>query len=507
MKKLIILVILFAFVGCNNSDEISNANNDSKSVDNTCYTSDIEIFNKDFIHENTGISFQYPSYWEFYFDHENSNQVLTDMCAELIIYKFNDKIYKNNLEDYIYQNYESKFPYMNKKKLELKSLPKYESLGYLIEINDNENFYNDILISQNEIGLFRIRINIKNEYKAQYANITKNINSSIKMPTEAFSFIKEEPESRQIVQDYSIQTIDNLCKSKILNEYSLFNKNDLNINKTIKISLPFKCSSYENQIISSLLEEQDRKTGRSAIDRPDESNDYQIHFIYLVTKSDPDNELDINISGQKLLNTINQDEKFSIDSIKNNYDISFNRLPLEKSEIESGKNESPDKPFEIISTYINKIGFNHPKKLYIVIMDSEMNCGKALCDIKSDWTERRSNVIIAWTKVLKVDNDKSINDLSEKIKISLDESKSLFSANKVNTLPKHWSDNEHCIMLGKTDGSQIEKTFFNNFKLKNTIEKIKDSNFKYQIKTVGLTKEIYFGNLIIKNNSTWCVDY
>ena len=505
MKKLIILVILFISVGCNNSDEIDNESIETKSVESTCYTSDIEIFNKNFIHENTGISFEYPSYWEFYFDHENSNQVLTDMCAEVIIYKFNDKIFKDNLDDYIYQNYESKFPSISKKKLELKSLPKYESLGYLIEINDEGNFYNDILISQNEIGLFKIRINVQSKYKAQYTNITNSINSSIKMPTEAFSFIKEEPESRQIVQDYSVKTIEELCNADILNEYSLFDKNDLNINKTIKISFPYKCISYKNQSKLSFLLQQDRKIGRSLIDRPDENNDYQIHFIYLLTGSDPDNELDINMSGQKLLNIINEDKKFSIDSFKDNYDISFSRIPLEKSEIESGENESPDKTFEIISTYVNKIGFNDPKKLYVIIMDSEMNCGKALCDIKNDWDQRRSNVIIVWTKVVE-DNETLINNLSDKIKSSLVESRSLFSSNNINTLPKNWSNNEHCIMLGKTDGSLIENMFFNNFKLKNTIEKIKDSNFKYEVKTVGLTKEIHFGNLTVKNNTTWCVD-
>ena len=163
---------------------------------------------------------------------------------------------------------------MNKKTLNLSSISEYKSKGYLIEINDNPNnyYYNDILIAQNGIGLFQIRIQLETKYKELYKSVINNINGSIKM----------EPESRQIMQDYSINSIQELCDSEILDDHSNFNKEILNINNNISIYIPYICNSYTNKINVSYSNLKDQKINRSLFDRIDENENHQIHVIYSV---------------------------------------------------------------------------------------------------------------------------------------------------------------------------------------------------------------------------------
>ena len=101
MKKYILgLSLVLLILACSKPQEEIN----NQTIEPICYTGETEIFQKDFIHENTGISFQYPNYWEFYFDHENSSQVLTDSCADIIIYRFNKDVFADNLDEYINSN-------------------------------------------------------------------------------------------------------------------------------------------------------------------------------------------------------------------------------------------------------------------------------------------------------------------------------------------------------------------------------------------------------------------
>jgi hypothetical protein len=233
--------------------------------------------------------------------------------------------------------------------------------------------------------------------------------------------------------------------------------------------------------------------------------------IYSVPLDEVDNEFDINETGQKLIQTLNINNNLPFDLYNEVYDISFVRLPLKASELESKINEPSMKPFEIISTYINRIGFNHPKKIYIIFLDSPMSCGNNSCDTSYDWVKSRNNVIAVWINSEKSQNSSSIilnkESIINNINTALTQSKSLFSGDKdyQNSLPPHWDYNEQCIMLGKTDGEKIYKKYFNNFKLKDTIEKIKNDNFMYKLETSNSLKIIYFGNLIVKENKTWCV--
>ena len=45
--------------------------------------------------------------------------------------------------------------------------------------------------------------------------IIEQIIQSLTMPTETFAFIKEEPEARQIMNDYMFENINDLCEKYI----------------------------------------------------------------------------------------------------------------------------------------------------------------------------------------------------------------------------------------------------------------------------------------------------
>jgi len=114
----------------------------------------------------------------------------------------------------------------------------------------------------------------------------------------------------------------------------------------------------------------DEKPGRFFEDQPDVSDDYQIHFIYMLDKDGKDNEWDINGEMEKELLELNE-KMFELTGNKQKYkfdyredgklDISFVRL--DKKGIKKGWNNSyPD-------YFIQKLGFNNPKKLYYSWVD------------------------------------------------------------------------------------------------------------------------------------------
>ena len=71
------------------------------------------------------------------------------------------------------------------------------------------------------------------------------------MPTETFAFIKEEPEARQIMNDYIFENINDLCEKYI--------NSNIQIKKDLTINLPFNCYSFENQKILHILKKKTRK--------------------------------------------------------------------------------------------------------------------------------------------------------------------------------------------------------------------------------------------------------
>ena len=65
-------------------------------------------------------------------------------------------------------------------------------------------------------------------------------------------------------------------------------------------------------LFCSALFASDEKPGRFFDDQPDVTDDYQIHFIYMLTANDKDNELDVNGKIEEYANKMNAlFEKFS----------------------------------------------------------------------------------------------------------------------------------------------------------------------------------------------------
>jgi len=119
----------------------------------------------------------------------------------------------------------------------------------------------------------------------------------------------------------------------------------------------------------------DTKLGRFFEDQPDVSDDYQIHFIYLLTLDGKDTELDISGWIEKRIKTVNKKflkmsaknkksngigQQFKLDMTKEGkLDVTFVRMNVLKKQL-----NVPDYPSKMIYHYLRKKGFDNPKKVY-----------------------------------------------------------------------------------------------------------------------------------------------
>jgi len=119
----------------------------------------------------------------------------------------------------------------------------------------------------------------------------------------------------------------------------------------------------------------DTKLGRFFEDQPDVSDDYQIHFIYLLTLDGKDTELDISGWIEKRIKTVNKKflkmsaknkksngigQQFKLDMTKEGkLDVTFVRMNVLKKQL-----DIPDYPSKMIYHYLRKKGFDNPKKVY-----------------------------------------------------------------------------------------------------------------------------------------------
>ena len=134
-----------------------------------------------------------------------------------------------------------------------------------------------------------------------------------------------------------------------------------------KASCVFNCPKDDE---SSSEFSSNEKGKRYFEDQPDLNDDYQIHFIYMLDKDGKDNEWDINGKMQKELEELNEEmflltgnkQKFKFDyRTDGKLDITFIRLDRKGSS--QGWNNS------YADYFIQKLGFNNPKKLYYVWAD------------------------------------------------------------------------------------------------------------------------------------------
>ena len=115
----------------------------------------------------------------------------------------------------------------------------------------------------------------------------------------------------------------------------------------------------------------DKKIGRYFTDQPDVTDDYQIHFIYMLDQYGDDNEWDINGQMEKELLEMNEKmfeltggkQKYKFDYRKDGkLDISFVRVDKRGRYNKGFTNQYPE-------FFIQKKGFNNPKKLYYSWVD------------------------------------------------------------------------------------------------------------------------------------------
>jgi len=187
------------------------------------------------------------------------------------------------------------------------------------------------------------------------------------------------------------------------------------------------------------------------------------------------------------------------------------RIPLNHSEIFSIPKENELDSIEIISSYLSKIGFNNPNKLYLAILDKPITCGKEPCKINNPNLKKGLNIIISTRYDIKNNQEYPINN-KDQIQMIIDAVD--LSKNKNFKFPADKEKKEHCIIMGKSEGGKIFNQFFQDPKLQETISKIKSSEFEYKQETKNYYSEsdelisfqkLYFGNLIIYDNETWCL--
>ena len=120
----------------------------------------------------------------------------------------------------------------------------------------------------------------------------------------------------------------------------------------------------------------DKRPGRFFKDQPDVNDDYQIHFIYLISQDGKDREWDINGKMEKYLIEMNEimlretakkskgeGQKYKFDYRKDgNLDITFVRLSKNLKDLHKYRNQNIA-PF----LWMNK--FNNPKKIYYTFAD------------------------------------------------------------------------------------------------------------------------------------------
>ena len=119
----------------------------------------------------------------------------------------------------------------------------------------------------------------------------------------------------------------------------------------------------------------DKKPGRFFEDQPDVNDDYQIHFIYLLSSEGKDKKLDISGRIEKIVHRVNGKflkmsaknkksngigQQFKLDMTKEGkLDVTFVRMNVSKKKL-----DGPEYPTDIIYNYLREKGFNNPKKVY-----------------------------------------------------------------------------------------------------------------------------------------------
>ena len=132
----------------------------------------------------------------------------------------------------------------------------------------------------------------------------------------------------------------------------------------------------------------DAKPGRFFEDQPDVNDDYQVHFIYLLSSDGKDKELDISGWIEKTVHRVNNKflkisarnkqsngigQQFKLDMTKEGkLDVTFVRMNVSKKQLDVG-----EYPSAVIYSYLRRAGFNNPKKVYASLVGFKSKRGNS----------------------------------------------------------------------------------------------------------------------------------
>ncbi len=259
-------------------------------------------------------------------------------------------------------------------------------------------FNSSINAALKETGQGEVPADIKDQIKNQFnENIKKKKNKDKKF---ILYFYTDGGSNNSVWDSTFADEITDKLHEKI------FKKCTKQIRK-YKISKTAECSLYatDNQVVwnfsaetndkeisdkialysKPFIQPEDKKPGRFFEDQPDITDDYQIHFNYLLAKDSKDNEWDISGKMETILLEINEimaketakhrlsngvSKKFKFDYRKDGkLDITFIRIP------KKSKNFTAATPNNNIVPYFWLQGLNNPKKVYFNFADIPGNEG------------------------------------------------------------------------------------------------------------------------------------
>ncbi len=249
-----------------------------------------------------------------------------------------------------------------------------------------------------EIGQGEVPADIKNQIKNQFdEDIKKKKNKNKKF---ILYFYTDGGSNNSVWDSTFADEITDKLHEKI------FKKCTKQIRK-YKISKTAECSLYatDNQVVwnfsaetndkeisdkialysKPFIQPKDKKPGRFFEDQPDITDDYQIHFNYLLATDSKDSEWDISGKMEDILLEMNEimeretakhrlsngvGKKFKFDYRKNGkLDITFVRVPKKSKDFTAAS------PNNNIVPYFWLQGLNNPKKIYFNFADIPGNKG------------------------------------------------------------------------------------------------------------------------------------
>ena len=142
-----------------------------------------------------------------------------------------------------------------------------------------------------------------------------------------------------------------------------------------KASTIAKAELAEVKALEEKQAQLDKRPGRFFEDQPDVSDDYQIHFIYMLAADGKDREYDINGWIEKRIKTVNKKflkmsaktkksngigHQFKLDMTKEGkLDVTFVRMNVLKKQL-----DNTHAPESLVYRYLQEKGFDNPKKVY-----------------------------------------------------------------------------------------------------------------------------------------------